>query len=152
MEVGFDTTGWQLKTARVKHAFAETAQRVLMAAAQEIYDKTGEKLKGPHYGYHTGPRGGYVPSYPKMGSMKGKVPIPHLTGTLARSLKLTPISTLAWAIWCDPRIADYAKYVHDGTKKMKPRRFLKDTMDERRPAVVGRMQRELTLAIRRAGG
>jgi hypothetical protein len=44
---------------------------------------------------------------------------------------MTPLTDLAVAIWSDPRIAEYAKWIHDGAKGRPPRRFLKDTFDER---------------------
>lgn len=143
--ITFDTTGWDKKDARIKAAIRVAAEKACMTGAQEIYDRTAEKLAGPHYGYKTGPRGGYVPDYPEGGGAKGQIPIPRLSGNLARSLKMTPLSILAWAIWSDERIAKYAKYVHDGLKNRPPRRYLKDTFDERE-AYIRKMMKDMVNA------
>ncbi len=149
-EIRLSTEGWNKKSLRVRNAIKAGAQKAVLAVAQDIFDKTSKKLEGPQYGYHQGPRGGYVPNYPEGGGEKGKIPIPRLTGNLARSLKMTPLTPLAVAIWSDPRIAKYAKWVHDGAKGRPPRRYLKDTFDEREAAGRRTMQSMINAAIRDA--
>lgn len=151
MPVTFDTSKFDLRCKRVQRIVAEVGAKVIKEGAQDIYNETGKKLKGPHYGYHTGPRGGYVPNYPEGGGQKGKVPIPRLTGTLAKSLQMRPLSTLTWAVYADDRMANYAKFIHDGTRHMRPRRFLKDTFTERAPAINNNMRYKLILAMNKEG-
>lgn len=148
MEKSVDTSGFELKSRRVKTAFAAAAARVLLEAAQDIYMRADKNLKGPHYGVQTTAGGMQVP---KTGAQTGKMPIPRVTGTLARSLKLTPLSTMTVAVWADPHVADYAKYVHDGTKHMKPRRFIGDVVQERKSALQNMMRQKLLEAIRAEG-
>ncbi len=84
-----------------------------------MFDKTLSNLKGP----------GIKPGIPgSKDSRIGKMPVPVRTGQLRRSLKMVPISTLQAAIFCDPHISNYAKYVHDGAKGVPPRRFLGDVV------------------------
>ena len=141
--VYFDASRFNLKCRRIQKIVATVGQRVIMEGAQDIYNNTDKKLSGPHYGY--------PPNYPEGGGQRGKIPIPRLTGTLARSLQMRPLSTLTWAVYADDRIAKHAKFVHDGTKKMRPRRFLTDTFAERSPAIVNNMRYKLITAINKDG-
>jgi len=137
-----DTSRFTLKNNRVKRAFAREAPKVLLMSAQEVFERSIKNLSGP--GIKPGVRGVDDPRI-------GKSPVPRRTGTLARAQTLTPLSPVQFAIWTDPKKANYGKYVHDGTKKMKPRRYLSDVVRERGPAIQNRIRDALLKAIRSEG-
>ncbi len=144
MEKLVDTSRFILKSRAVKLALAKAGAREILKGAQEIYDAADKNLSGPHY----------KPGQPH----KATMPIARITGNLSNSLKLTPLSSTVVAVWSDPKIANYNRYVHDGTKgkkgkrkRMKPRRFIGAPVNERRPAIQGRIRRQVLLAIRKDG-
>ena len=57
----------------------------------------------------------------------GGIPIPKRSGFLSESIKRAKIYNWLYAIYADLIIAPYAKMVHDGTRKMKARRFMTNT-------------------------
>jgi len=137
-----DTTRFKLKTKRVRLAFAQSVVKTIIKSAQEVYDKTSNNLSGP----------GIKPGTPGAADDRiGLMPVPRRTGDLSRSLTMTPLGPAMWIVWCDPHVASYAKYVHDGTTKMKPRRFLGDVVDENRPIIREKVKHKLLAAIRMEG-
>uniref|UniRef100_A0A6M3JV48 Tail protein n=1 Tax=viral metagenome TaxID=1070528 RepID=A0A6M3JV48_9ZZZZ len=127
-----DASGWYMKTAAVKRTLAVTAPPALMKVAQELFRRSKANLSGPR-------------------SNTGKMPVPRVTGTLARSLTLMPIDLFTYAVWSNPKVAHYAKFVHDGTKFMYPRRYIGDAVREYRPMAIQDMQRILLMAIQGVG-
>ncbi len=85
-------------------------------------------------------QGGAVSSLIKrqLGSASASLPVPRVTGNLARSIKNRPIpgsAGLTRVVYADPRQAHYARYVHDGTKKMPGRPFLGIVVRDNRRAM-----------------
>jgi len=129
-----DITGFKFKMKAVKIAYAEAVVKELRKGAQEIYNAASKNLSGHKDRY-----------------VSGTLPVRRITGTLSRSLQMKPVSNVEWLVYADKNIAYYAGYVHDGTKRMRPRRFLHDPVRERRPAIQNRIKRQLLKAIRREG-
>ena len=119
MQKTVDTSRFTIKLGRVKKAYEPVAARVILESAQSIYDKAVDNLSGP--GIDPRVKG-------SDNSAIGEMPVPRRTGNLARSMTFRPVSTLEYAIYPDERTADYSKFVHDGTKHMRPRRFLGDVV------------------------
>ncbi len=113
-----DASRWLGKSAAVRRAMARGYQKGLKAIAQDIYKAAQKNLKGPHYG----------PKQKFRGQQTGKMPIPRVTGTLARSLKMRRITPQLWAVFADSKVARYAVYVHEGTSRVRPRRFIGDAV------------------------
>ena len=80
-----------------------------------------------------------------------KYPVPIITGTLKKSIK--PIRYNDWlaAVTSDESIANYNKWVHDGTKYMKPRRFLKDAVTKWQNLIHLKFKWTVIKAIKDAG-
>ena len=129
-----DITGFKFKMKAVKIAYAEAVVKELRKGAQEIYNAADKNLSGPAIDYR-------VPG--SKDSRIGKMPIPRRSGFLAKSLQMKPVSNVEWLVYADKNIADYAGFVHDGTKYMRPRRFLHDPARERKPAIQNRIRRQL---------
>jgi len=144
MEKLVDISKAKLKLRSVKRAFAVSAAKVILESAQEIYDRIGKNLEGPHYGVRTTRTGSQVA---KRGPGTGKLPVPRITGNLSRSLTMTPLSSVVIAIWCDPRIAHYARYV----ALRKTQDFFYSVGNERRQAIQNRTRYQLLKAVRAEG-
>jgi len=143
-----DVTGWYFKSNAVKTAFAVRAPVVMAKIAQLVYARAKINLSGPNYGVRRTSGGLQVFN---RGAMTGKMPVPRPTGTLARSLTIIPITPLHYAIFADQRIAHYAKFVHNGTRHMKPRRFLGDPIRQLRASSIQMAKMELIKVIRAVG-
>jgi len=143
-----DPTLWYMKSKQVQLIIATQGAKLLTLAAQDVFTRTLKNLSGPNYGVRTSLGGVQTP---KSGPGTGKMPVPRVSGNLARSLKLVPVSVFIWSIYSDQRIANYAKYVHNGTRYMRPRRFLGDVIRQRRQIVQERMRRLLLAAVRNRG-
>lgn len=53
-------------------------------------------------------------------------PVGVITGTLKRSLKIKKLGPHRYKVFADANVANYAFWVHNGTKKMEARPFLDD--------------------------
>lgn len=143
--IEIDASKFNLKLARVKIAFEKQAKESFTKAAQKIYMETAENLRGPSYGVRTTKGGIQVP---QRGPGTGKMPVPRITGTLARSLKLEPLNDkMSFVVYNDPQIADYAKWVHNGTKKMPARRYLGDVVKKNKAYMLKTAEKEILRAI-----
>jgi len=54
-------------------------------------------------------------------------------------------------VFADDKIANYAKFVHDGTKHMQPRRFLYQAALESQDAIIARWDAAFTKAWNEIG-
>lgn len=132
MDKYVDTTGFTMKTMRIKMAMAKDMPKVIQKGAQDLHDKVDKNLSG----------GTYLP---------GKLPVRRQTGTLARALYLKMLHPLTYAVGVDGKVAPHWIYVHYGTKYMKARRFFEDALTERRAAIVNNIRYGILKIIRRVG-
>jgi len=142
-----DTSRFTLKTLRVKREVMKIAPQLVMEAANELHKLANKNLSGPGYGTHSGPLGGLVAG---RGPMTGKMPVPRITGTLAGSLQIKPLSPFCWTVFADQKRAPYAVYVYYGTKYVQPRKFI--PVDIQRPKALAKWNTVIKLIIRSAGG
>jgi len=142
-----DITGWQMKVKNVKAVQARICKDVVDWGLKQLFEKTNDNVKGPYYGYKDDK------ITPKRGSLTnaGKFPIPVVTGQLRRSIKQIRFNTVFGAVYSDPAIAPYNKWVHDGTRYMKKRPFLQNAVDSRRPAILNYMKYQILKEVRKAG-
>jgi len=135
-----DTSNWSRKVANLKAIERDTLPKILDWGHDQVKDKIDAYLSGPHY--NEGERG----------PCTGQIPIPRVSGRLAASVaKPIRISPYLIKFFSDGKIAPYNFFVHDGTKKMKARRFIKDPVDERRPAVENKWRYEIIKETRKRG-
>ena len=149
-----DIKGWQKKAWNVKKVEA-AAVAVAVSWGLDLLHKTAVKnVSGPRYGFRkgTGKDGDNV-RIPQRGPLTnaGMLPVPVVYGMLRRSIKSVRISSVLGAVYADENIAYYAPFVHDGTRYMKPRRFLQDAVTGMRPIIKRKMDKELKAAIRSVG-
>jgi len=137
--VRFDASRWFSKSERVRKTAFTAASRSISEIAKDIYQKSQKNLKGPHY-----KPGGEV-------SFAGNYPVPRVTGTLARSLKIKKFNPVLWAVFADSQVANYAKFIHEGTKGMRPRRFIGDVVEGGKSIYLGKLKKDVMAAIRAEG-
>ena len=121
-----------LKLKAVQRELVVTVPPMIAEAADEVLKRSLKNLSG----------GRYLP---------GTLPVRLVTGYLRRSMRRLMLSRFAHAVFSDERIANYNKYVHDGTRNMRPRRFLGDVISERRASIQNKLRRQIIIAIRRVG-
>jgi hypothetical protein len=66
-------------------------------------------------------------------------------------MAMIPVSDLQWMVYQNEDIANYGQYVHDGTKKMIPRRYLGDPVRIKGPQLQEQLKKNLKEAIRKEG-
>jgi len=137
----YSTTKWFGKSKAVRHALASTYSSSLEKIAKDVYKRSQANLKGPHYKKKDNYRGPGT----------GKMPVPRVTGTLARSLKITKLNAGLWVVFADSKVAKYAIYVHEGTRKMQPRRFIGDVVTQRKGIYLRYLKMRVKAAIRSVG-
>ena len=134
-----DTTRWKLKVRDLQAIRLTTLPKVLDWAHDKVMDDIKVYVSGPHY------------KYGERGPGTGGVPIPRVSGNLARSIKSLWVSPLLVKIWSDGRIAPWNQYVHDGTKYMRPRPFIKEPVQRNRPVINMYWRNEILGEIRKIG-
>lgn len=135
-----DITKWKIKDKRIRLALAHVGAAAILQSAQQVYNAADKNLSGPQI----------TPGLKDEAGI-GEMPIPRRTGTLARSLTMTPLSSVVIAVWSNSNIANYNKFVHDGTKFMRPRRFLADPVSQLGPQLEKQIRDLVLKAIRIEG-
>ena len=141
MDMVFKTNdrNWQRKSKRVRQATAIAMVESLETISNALYTRAQNNLKGPHYP---------PPEY--AGPKTGEMPVPRVTGTLARSLKMKKMTKWLWKVYSDGKIAAHNVFVHDGTKKTRPRRFIGDVVLVNRNAWLKYIQSKMKRAVLKA--
>ena len=130
--IDFDVSGFRaLKGRALLNAIAGASEAVKWGTSEIVKSATKNVMGISH------PEGTPSP-YP------GKLPVTRISRELSKSIKYYFISPVSSIVFADTRQADYAEYVHDGTRYMAPRPFLREAINERRQAILNRF-RYLTL-------
>lgn len=139
-KTGMSSLGWSRKINRLIRQIHPEIVRVAKESSDIILTETVKNVSGP------GIRPGITDS-PAI----GKMPVPRRTGDLARSIKRKTIYSWLYAVFSDPKIAPHGKYVHNGTKRMKPRRFLWGAIQKNYRKIHTKMNNDLLKKIRFIG-
>ena len=116
-----NTTGWKLKKTRILNYYAYGLPKMVDTLADHVNRKVSDNLSGPQI----------KPGIPgSQDDRIGQEPIPRRTSMLAHSMRMTRITQVLKSIYSDPQIAPYAKWVHNGTRRMRPRPFLKKAVEK----------------------
>lgn len=134
-----DISNWLKKVNLTKLALARAMAKATDWAMDKVFTEAVKNLSGPHY---------KPPArIPEIGTM----PIPRVTGQLARSMNWMRLTPTVGAVFSDVRRCHYNKYVHDGTRYVKPRRFLGSVVTIWRPRIQMEFKRQILEAIRKEG-
>jgi|GEM_PF-5887421 len=157
-----DTSGWRNKSRRVLATEARVVEQVVSFGLDKIFDKTKDNVTGERYGTETRTsKTGNEYVVFKRGPMTnaGKLPVPVVFGNLRRSIKTIRFNTVLGAVYSDPNIAPYNKIIHEGGQSqffghkfyMKPRPYLQNAVDTKRPMIKAYAKIEIAKAIRTVG-
>jgi HK97 gp10 family phage protein len=81
----------------------------------------------------------------------GQLPVTRISTELSKSTKIRRVDPVSGLVFIDERNADYAIHVHDGTRRMKARPFAREAVNERRPAILQRTNREVKKRMDKLG-
>jgi len=124
-------------TGKAKIAVTEGIMAAVKFGMQELHKAFVKNLMGVQHAVGT------RSPYP------GKLPVTKITGHLSQSVDQKLLTPITGVVYVDLRRANYAGYVHDGTRKMAPRPFAREATNERREAILRRMQNEVSLRLNR---
>ena len=127
-----DTHKNSLKLKAVQRQIAVAVPPIIAKQADDVMRRTVRNLGGARY-------------------LPGTLPVRLVTKKLRGSIRRLMLNKYAHVVFSDDREAFYNKFVHDGTRKMRPRRFLGDVVRERRQAIINNLRDEITKAIRAVG-
>lgn len=131
-KTGFDIINFEKKIARLKKEFGPELKDAVEWGSTQLEKAVDKNLSGGSY-------------YP------GKLPVRAVTSTLRRAYLVHKSTDFLHWHYFSPEIAYYAKYVHYGTKHLKPRPFFKAAIDERKPAIMNYWNRRLRQKMRSIG-
>lgn len=128
--VQFDTSGLKTTFDRANIEAMKGAIAAVKFGAAEIVAAATKNLMGVAH------KPGTPSQYP------GQLPVTRISRELSKSMKSYFFSPISAIVFSDTRVANYADKVHDGTRRMKARPFLRDSVNERREAILNRMRYE----------
>lgn len=131
----FDTTEFNNLTTKKKIAFIKGLMKGVDFGMSELPKAFAKNLTGISH------RPGTPSPYP------GRLPVTRITGQLSQSVKIKRLDPISGLVFVDEKSADYADYVHDGTRRMAPRPYAREAVSERREAILNRTKRECTLEM-----
>lgn len=138
--VTFDTSRFDLKIAAVKKAVEEAAKEAVDFGMSELAREAIRNLAGQMH-----KKGTKSPS-------PGKLPVTMITGNLHRSIKQKRVSNVEGVVYVDKSQAPYGKFVHDGTKYMKPRRFMTESVQAKKESIIRTFDNKIREKVKEAGG
>ena len=140
-----DINGWLEKSSRLRAAMPEIISDLIDYGMDTLQEATIKNVSGPAYGTKGGRqiRG--------LLTNAGKLPVPVVFGSLRRSIQKRKINPTLGAVYSDDDICPHNKWVYYGTRKMRPRAYLKLAVQERRPAIENRGRYMVISEIRKIG-
>lgn len=145
-----DTSRWDWKTENIKAALLPAIKKVVEQGHDWVMISVNRNIKGPAYGYTLKTsKTGKTYIQPNRGPQTGRMPIPRITGMLARSVRTFRASPALVAIIGDKRIAAHAPRVHDNPKN--PRPFIEQPILQNKRPIYVMWNHELLKVLRELG-
>ena len=121
-----------MKLKAVQRAIAIEIPPIIAKEADDVLKRTIRNLDGTVY-------------------RKGKLPVRMITTNLKRSMTRRKLNNFTHVVYQDNNVASYGKFVHFGTRKLKPRRFLGDVIRDRKDAIQRIFYAKILNVIRKYG-
>lgn len=131
-EIGVNATKWNRKVKQLQRELGPEITKTVLWGSTQLASAITKNLSGTAY-------------------YSGKLPVKVNTGTLRRAYQVNKISPFLMVHFMDPKIAEYAKFVHFGTKYLKPRPFFKNAVNERRQAIMNYFKYQTLKKTREVG-
>jgi len=127
-----DITRWNAKVNKLLEEYGPVVEKIVAYGNTKVSGAVARNLSGGSY-------------YP------GKLPVRRVTGTLARAYQVKKSTPYLFMHLMNSGVAKYAKFVHEGTRFMKPRPYFKDAFDSNRQAILNYWNYQFILAMRKTG-
>jgi len=138
-DVYLDATKFIKKLKKIKSELPVFLHEQLNESRDIVFREVMNNLSGPAIGMKPSPGAPGI----------GEMPVPRRSGNLARSLKSTPANDFKVFIFCDEDIAeDYPQHVHDGTKNIPARPFLKEPFVLNEKKIINKINSQVNIFLR----
>ena len=127
-----DIRRWDKKVNTLLKNYGPTVEKIVAYGNTKVSRSVNRNLSGGEY-------------YP------GKLPVTRVTGTLSRAYTIRKVTPYLFIHFMDSRVANYAGYVHDGTRYMKPRPYFKNGFNDNRQAIMNYWNYQFILDTRKVG-
>jgi len=149
-EAKVDISGWNKKVDKLLREYGPVVEKIVAYGNTKVSASVNKNLSGMSPGTRTSKSGRqYVVSskyyYP------GKLPVRRITGTLARAYQISKVTPYLYLHKMNSNVANYARYVHDGTRYLKPRPYFKNAFTNNRVAIMNYWRYQFILEIRKTG-
>jgi len=131
-ELKVDISRWNKKVDKLLREYGPTIEKIVAYGNTKVSASVARNLSGGSY-------------YP------GKLPVRRVTGTLARAYEIRKVTPYLFMHLMNSKVANYAKYVHDGTRYLKPRPYFKNAFSDNRVAIMNYWRYQFILEIRKTG-
>jgi len=144
-QVYINTLGWIAKSYSINKAIPNIVEQAVTYGIDILHSAVLKNVSGPAYGTVNGrPIRGFLTN-------AGKLPVPVVTGALRRSILKERIQPNLGVVYSSNALAKYNRYVHYGTRKMAPRRFVEDAARERKQAIENHFRYLFLMNLRKLG-
>ena len=127
-----DTTGWNRKVNALLREYGPTVEKIVAYGNTKVSASVSKNLSGSSY---------YV----------GKLPVVRRSGDLRRAYEVHKMTPYLFVHRMNSQIAEYAKYVHDGTRYLKRRPFFKNAFEVNKQAIMNYWKYQFLLKVRSIG-
>jgi len=150
-----DITRWNAKVNKLLEEYGPVVEKIVAYGNTKVAGAVIRNLSGPGVPYEIRTSKKTGKEYVKVSSMAGyyssKLPVRRITGTLARAYQVKKSTPYLFMHLMNSGVAKYAKFVHEGTRFMKPRPYFKDAFDSNRQAILNYWNYQFILAMRKTG-
>jgi len=127
-----DIRRWNKKVDKLLREYAPVVKKIVRYGNSKVSKSIDKNLRGGSY-------------YP------GKLPVRLITGTLRRAYKARKLTPYLYAHYMDKSIANYAGFVHYGTKYLKPRPYFRNAFDSNKSVIMNYWRYQFILEMRKTG-
>ena len=128
-----NTAKWGLKKKAILKALQPTMSEIVKESSDIVLKHTLKNVQGS---FTAAPQ---------------SMPVPRRSTALLRSIKRRIITSVTHKVYSDNETAPHNRYVHWGTRKMRPRKFLGDVVTQYSRPIYTKMNNEFLRVMRKLG-
>jgi len=125
-----DTRRWNAKVNNLLKEHGPTIEKIVKYGNTKVSKSVARNLSGSTY-------------------FPGKLPVRRVTGTLARAYEVRMVTPYLFAHFMNSSVANYAKYVHEGTRYLKPRPYFRNALNDNRQGIMAIRQAQAAEDLRK---
>ena len=127
-----DTRKWNAKVNKLLKECGPTIAKIVAYGNTKVSTSVNKNLSGSAY---------YI----------GKLPVVRRTGTLRRAYQVHMLTPHLFIHRMNSQIAEYAKFVHDGTRYLKPRPYFRNAFSDNKQAIMNYWKYQFIFKMREIG-